>query len=83
MDPSNPWIQHQEKRQDGEAWFRTLGLLKLGPGRRDDVLWRKAGMEHGAGNASSWMEWPYGWFGEPGIPSGYVKIAIEKMAQSK
>lgn len=31
----------QEKRQDGEAWFRTLGLLKLGPGRRDDVLWRK------------------------------------------
>ena len=35
----------QDKRQDGEAWFRTLGLLKLGPGRRDDVLWRKAGME--------------------------------------
>eukprot|EP00435_Cladocopium_sp_Y103_P020219 s384_g4.t3 len=31
----------QDKRQEGEAWFRTLGLLKLGPGRRDDVLWRK------------------------------------------
>eukprot|EP00434_Breviolum_minutum_P003573 symbB.v1.2.003143.t1/scaffold177.1/size287523/8 len=31
----------QDKRQEGEAWFRTVGLLKLGPGRRDDALWRK------------------------------------------
>ena len=42
----------QEKRQEGEAWLRTLGLLKLGPGRRDDALWRKetvdwGGEEHG------------------------------------
>jgi len=35
------WLIGQDKRQEGEAWFRTVGLLKLGPGRRDDALWRK------------------------------------------
>ncbi len=35
------WLIDQDKRQEGEAWFRTVGLLKLGPGRRDDALWRK------------------------------------------
>ncbi|CAK9090527.1 unnamed protein product [Durusdinium trenchii] len=32
----------QEKRQEGEAWLRCLGLLRQPPGgKRDDILWRK------------------------------------------
>ena len=55
----HPSTVPQEKRQEGEAWFRTLGLLKLGPGRRDDALWRKAG-----------PGWPGGWVEQPMKMSG-------------